>query len=258
MYRPLALAVLTSLVLLPCGLASAADEAPEEAEFTQDFPLGSCSFVPTGGNAFFSLRPGRQLYFSNSRCRAAGECEELEEVWITVLPETRRIPLTIDGKKRTIRTRVIEERETADGELEEISRNFFANCLPMRDVYYFGEDVFDGEGNPLADAWLAGRHGAAPGMIMPDAAFLLGSRYYQELAPGVALDRAEHVRLGVEIEVPAGVFQGCVEVEESSPLEPGHTSTKIYCPGVGLTVDNDLELVAVYGRGRLGDEEDDD
>jgi hypothetical protein len=237
--------MLLSAVLLPSGLAYA--DADEDA-FTQDFPLESCQFEPRGGNAFFSLMPGRQLYLSNSRCVDEGECDELEEVWITVLPEIRKIPLTIDGRKRTVRTRVVEEFETADGELQEISRNFFANCLPTRDVYYFGEDVEDGEGNPLPDAWLAGRNGAMPGIIMPDEAFLLGSRYFQEIAPGVAMDRAEHVRLGIEVEVPAGVFEGCVEVEESSPLEPGSTSTKIYCPDVGLTISNDLELIAVYGR----------
>lgn len=247
------IAILLSLALLPCAAAFAEEEGEE---FTNAFPLESCRFVPWGGNAFFSLTPGRQLYLSNSRCKDAGDCNELEEVWITVLPEIRRIPVTIGGKKRTIRARVVEEFETADGELQEISRNFFANCLPTRDVYYFGEDVEDGEGNPLPDAWLAGRNGATPGIIMPDEAFLLGSRYFQEIAPGVALDRAEHVRLGIEVEVPAGLFEGCVGIEETSPLEPGKTSTKIYCPDVGLVISNDLELIAIYGRQDHDDEDD--
>jgi hypothetical protein len=238
-------------------LAFAAQAAETGPAFTQEFPLESCRFVPRGGNAFFTLTPGRQLYLSNARCKAAGECDELEEVWISVLPETRSIPLTIGGKRRTIRARVIEEFETADGEVAEISRNFFANCQPARDVYYFGEDVFDGEGDPLPDAWLAGRDGASPGLIMPDAAFLLGTRYFQEIAPGVALDRAEHVRAGVEVEVPAGVFEGCIEVDETTPLEPGQSSTKIYCPGIGLVIDDDLELIAVYGRGPLHRDDDD-
>ena len=46
--------------------------------------------------------------------------------------------------------------------------------------------------------------------------------------------------------VPAGTFQNCVEVTETSPLEPGHESLKTYCPGVGLVRDEDLELIAVY------------
>jgi hypothetical protein len=54
----------------------------------------------------------------------------------------------------------MEEYETADGEVEEISRNYVADCNPMHDVYYFGEDVEDGDGNPLPDAWPAA---TAPG-----------------------------------------------------------------------------------------------
>lgn len=81
---------------------------------------------------------------------------------------------------------------------------------------------------------------------MPDSAFIVGSRYYQELAPGIALDRAEHVETGLEITVPAGTFRNCVRVVETSPLEPGHQSMKAYCPGVGMVLDNELELAAVY------------
>ena len=76
----------------------------------------------------------------------------------------------------------------------------------MNDVYYFGEDVFDGDGNPLPDAWLAGKDGAKPGILMPDRAYLLGSRYFQEFAPN-AKDRGEHTSMGFEVEVPAGTFQ---------------------------------------------------
>lgn len=213
--------------------------------FTRQFPLSACEFKSFGGNAYFKLAANRQLYLSNQRCVDDGECDELEELWITMLPETRAITFRIGGKSVTVRTRVMEEYETADGEVEEISRNFVADCSPMHDVYYFGEDVEDGDGNPLPDGWLAGRDGARPGILMPDRAFLLGSRYYQEIAPN-AKDRAEHTSMGFEVEVPAGVFGNCVEVTETTPLEPGEESFKTYCPGVGLVRDDDLELVAVY------------
>jgi hypothetical protein len=178
----------------------------------------------------------------------AGDCDELEELWISVRG-TRNITLWDDGRKRVIATRVIEERETADGELVEISRNFFASCLPNRDVYYFGEDVDiyeDGVVVSHEGAWLAGRFGAEPGIIMPDSAFLLGQRYYQEVAPGVALDRAEHVGTDLELDLQAGNFDDCIEVTETTPLEPGSESTKFYCPGAGLVIDSDLEAVAIH------------
>ncbi len=125
-------------------------------------------------------------------------------------------------------------------------------CSPDRDVYYFGEEVDIYEDGRIVShdgAWLAGRRGAEPGIIMPDRAFLLGSRYFQELAPGIAEDRAEHVGVDLDIDVPAGSFEECVRINETSPLEPGHVSKKAYCPGVGLVRDGDLELTAIYDNG---------
>jgi hypothetical protein len=255
--RPMSALNRTALLLL-AALAPCAGAGGQDNGFTDQFPLADCDFKSHGGNAYFNLDPNRQLYLSNVRCVDAGECEELEEVWITTLPETRVIGFTDNGVSYTVRTRVVEEFEVADGEVDEISRNFMANCSPMNDVYYFGEEVFDGDGNPQGDAWLAGVDGARPGIIMPDGAFLLGSRYYQEIAPN-AQDRGEHTALGLEIEVPAGVFEDCVEVTETTPLEPGEESIKVYCPGVGLVIDEELELIASY-HGKVtkpsADEED--
>ncbi|HEY5756400.1 MAG TPA: hypothetical protein VIU34_11295 [Steroidobacter sp.] len=221
----------------------------QDTEFTDDFPIEDCNFIPRGGNPFFDLTPGRQLYLSNQQCVAEGKCDELEELWITVLPETRKVVINDGGGKRSIATRVVEEKETADGELVEISRNFFATCRPSNDVYYFGEEVDIYEGGKIVDhegQWLAGRDKAAPGIIMPHSGFLIGARYYQELAPDVALDRAEHVAVDLKVETPAGVFHDCIKVIETSPLEPGQESTKLYCPRVGQIADGELLLQAVY------------
>jgi hypothetical protein len=239
--------VRAALLMLPCVGVSA-----EEPPFTDEFPVEECNFTPSGGNPFFLLQPGRQLYYSNYRCVQSGECDELEELWITVRG-VRNLSLNLDGKKRVIATRVLEEKETADGELVEISRNFFASCQPSRDVYYFGEDVDiyeDGKVVSHDGAWLAGKHGARPGIIMPESAFLLGTRYFQELAPGVALDRAEHAATDLEVQVPAGEFDDCVQVIETTPLQPGSESVKTYCPGVGMVTDGDLELVSVFNPRR--------
>jgi hypothetical protein len=213
--------------------------AKDRREFTDTFPLGECTFQTVGGNPYFILQPGRELHYSNAECVAEGECGELEELVITVLDETFGVTLPIDGVMTTVTTRVVEEHETVDGEVSEISRNFFVACAETRDVYYFGEEVVGAGGE-----WLAGTNGARPGLIMPGGAFLLGARYFQEIAPDVALDRAEHVAMGLEMELPAGDFEGCVEVEETTPLEKG-TSTKIYCPGTGLVFDDGLELTLV-------------
>lgn len=229
---------------LPLALAAA-----EEPEFTADFPIEECTFMPFGGNAFFSLMPGRRSYFNNAACVAAGECEDREDLVIAVTRQVKKVWIDDDGGRRPVWTRVITEHETENGELKEISHNYFAMCVPSRDVYYFGEDVDiyeDGSVVSHDGAWLAGRDGAEPGVIMPESAFLLGQRYYQEVAPSVALDRAEHVAADLEINLQAGNFDDCVEVTETTPLEPGSESTKIYCPGAGLVIDNELEAIAIH------------
>ena len=220
----------------------------EKRGFTDTFPLGDCQFSSTGGNAYFILTPGRQTHYNNAACVAAGGCDELEELTITVLNEEKDIPLEINGMLHNVRTRVVQEYETADGELAEISRNYFVSCANNGDVYYFGEDVDIYENGQVVShdgAWLSGVDGAMPGIVMPGGAFLLGSRYYQEVAPDVALDRAEHTAMNVDVSVPAGDFTGCVEVTETTALEKHDVSTKIYCPGTGLVVDDDAELTSV-------------
>lgn len=238
---------------LAVGLMPLAAGAQEEPEFTDEFPIADCEFETNEfeaeeANRYFILKPGRELHYNNYQCVSEGECDEVEELVITVLNQTRKFKLKIDGEKKTVITRVVRERETANGELVEISRNFFAECDNTQDVYYFGERVNiyeDGKVVSHDGAWLAGRHGAKPGIIFPGGAFLLNAKYFQEVAPGIALDRAEHVEMGLEVETPAGSFEDCVFIEETTPLEPGDISEKTYCPGVGLVFDNELELVTI-------------
>jgi hypothetical protein len=238
MNRTIARFAIGALLMLPHAVAA-------QDDFTSNFRVEDCKFQARGANPHFILRPERQLVY-----QADGE-----ELFITVLERTRRITLPIGGRLKSVRTAVVEEREFEDGELKEISRNFFAFCRKTNDLYYFGEEVDiyeDGEIVSHDGAWLAGQDGAAPGILMPGT-FLLGSRYYQEVAPGVALDRAEHTAEGLEIETEAGEFDECVEVTETTPLEPGSESVKRYCPGVGLVFDDDLELVEI----REDDDDDD-
>jgi hypothetical protein len=226
--------------------AEAARGVVVDGGFTEEFFLAGCTFDSRGGNAFFSLEPGYQLYL-------AGEDHgELVELYITVLRETRDVTIDVGGRLRTVRTRVIEERESVDGELFEISRNFYARCVETSDVFYFGEDVCffeNGECVGTGGSWLAGAGGAVPGIIMPGR-FLLGSRYFQEQAPGVALDQAEHTAMGVALDVPAGHLEGCATVFETSGLEPQAHDEKIYAPGIGLVKDGAIELVRAGFVGR--------
>jgi hypothetical protein len=73
---------------------------------------------------------------------------------------------------------------------------------------------------------------------------LVGARYYQEVAPGVALDRAETVAIDRVVETPAGTFEECLETRETTPLEPSSKELKLYAPDVGLVKDGGAELVS--------------
>jgi hypothetical protein len=159
---------------------------------------------------------------------------------ITVLDETRNVG--------GVETRVIEERETNSGQLVEVSRNYFAISKRTGDVFYFGEEVDIYRNGKVVDhegAWLSGVKGAKFGLMVPGQP-MLKAKYYQEIAPGVAMDRAEVVSLVETVKTPAGEFRNCLKTEETTPLEPGVKESKYYARGVGLVQDGSLKLVK-YG-----------
>ena len=93
---------------------------------------------------------------------------------------------------------------------------------------------------------MSGVDGAKFGLMMsgrPTA----GARYYQEVAPKGAMDRAAAVSIAETAKVPAGTFKECVRVRETTPLEPGAAEYKVHAPGIDLVQDGDLQLVR-YGR----------
>ena len=73
---------------------------------------------------------------------------------------------------------------------------------------------------------------------------LVGARYFQEVAPDVALDRAETLSVTETMETPAGTFTNVLKTKETSGLEKGK-EFKFYAPEVGLIHDADLGLVGV-------------
>lgn len=233
--RNLTVALLCAASVVGAAAAARA-HCPTNEPYTQWFRQSECTFATTGDNPYFPLQPG---YWLHLRGYEDGEWTRVD---ITVLDETE----VVAG----VTTRVVEEREWVDGELVEVSRNFLALCTQTHNLFYFGEDVDiyeDGQIVSHHGAWRAGQNQARAGVLMPGS-FLVGSRYYQEVAPGVALDRGCNSRAGLAVYTPAGSFQGCVEVIETSPLEPGHESVKVYCPGIGLVRDDVIRLIDWSGN----------
>ncbi|UCG58824.1 MAG: hypothetical protein JSU70_04785 [Phycisphaerales bacterium] len=211
----------------------AGEDGKSADTFQDSFDLESRNLLPTGRNKYFILEPGYQLVLEGK------EGEHTVKLTITVLGETKKIA--------GVKTRVMEERETVDGKLVEISRNFFAICKQTKSVFYFGEEVDiykDGKVVAHEGAWLHGKDNARAGMMMPGEP-MLGAKYYQEVAPKLAMDRAKIVGLSTTLRTPAGEFRGCLKVQEENPLD-NEREFKIHAPGIGLIQDEDLLLVK-YG-----------
>ena len=212
-------------------------DAQEELLWKRDFNISGRILEATGRNPYFILEPGYQLVLEGSTGFLGSTDVKL---MITVLDETKEV----DG----IMTRVVEEREWKDNELYEVARNFFAIDPETNDVFYFGEEVDFYSKGKIVDhkgAWLAGVNDAKPGLIMPGEPEV-GMMYYQEIAPEVAMDRAEIINISYELETPAGNFSDCLRTKEGTSLNLSEKEFKTYAPGIGLIQDEKLLLIK-YG-----------
>jgi uncharacterized membrane protein YkoI len=217
------------------GQEAAKPEPPEseEAPFTDTFGEDEKDLGPTGSNPYFIMDPGWQIEIANPAKKTT--------ITITVLDETKKIA--------GVECRAIEEKEVVDGAVKEITRDYFAISKRTNNVYYFGEDVDvykDGKVVSHEGAWLTGEKGARYGLFMA-AVPLVGARYYQEIAPGVALDRGEVVSLTTTFECPAGKFENVLVVVETSAMDKGEKELNYYARGIGPIGDDEARLVR-YGK----------
>ena len=188
--------------------------------------MNLADLAPTGSNPYLPIKPGQVLKLAHGKDRLT----------VSILPDTKTVAGAVTG--------VLEEREEKDGQLIEVSRNYFATDPKTGDVYYFGEDVDnykDGKIINHESAWLAGKKGAKFGMMMPGKP-AKGDKFYQEIAPKSALDRVEIVSVDETVKTPAGTFEHCVHLRETTPLEPD-VSHKYYASGIGMVKDDEFELV---------------
>ena len=218
-------AMATTIGLLLAGPAMLAAD-----DFQSVFQVDKKTLGVKGANPYFNLTPGYVMEYRN------GSAVDI----ITVLEQTKMI----DG----VETRAVEHRETKNGKLAEVTRDYYAIDSLTNDVYYFGEEVDVIKKGKIVDhkgTWLAGQKGAKFGLMMP-AAPQAGQKFYQELAPGVAMDRIEIISVEEKLTTPAGTFEKCVHVRETSPLEKLLHDGKWYASRVGQVKDGKMALVK-YG-----------
>jgi len=219
-----------TVIIIVCSVGISGQKNANDRSWNMDFKATPDELATIGRNRYFILEPGYELVLENGK----------EQLVVAVTDQTKRIG--------DFDTRVVEERESRGGKLTEVSRNFFAISKRTHDVYYFGEEVDiyrNGKVVAHEGAWLAGQNGARFGLMMPGEP-TLNARYYQEIAPRVAMDRAEIVSLTEQRRTPAGNFTNVLKTAETNPLEGHSLEYKYYAPDIGLLQDGQLKLVK-YG-----------
>ncbi len=145
-----------------------------------------------------------------------------------------------------VTTHVLEARELVDGALYEVARNFYVEASDGT-VCYFGEDVTFYENGQVANhngSWRAGVGSAKPGIIMP-AAPTVGDAYFQENAPGIALDMGRVTATNGTITVDSQTYDNVVTVMDTNPLETcDDEEPKLYVPGIGESGDTVKVLIS--------------
>ncbi|HEY7448024.1 MAG TPA: hypothetical protein VH702_07725 [Vicinamibacterales bacterium] len=220
------------LLATPPGVGAEGREGADSS-WVSDFSLERSDMAANGRNPFFILEPGYQLVLEGSDARAT----------ITVKPDVRMI----DG----VETRVVEASEMQGGELIEVCQNYFAVSEKTNDVFCFGQDVDIYLGGRVVahdGSWMAGAGGAKCGLKL-QARPRPNTRHYQELAPGVAMARAEVLDVGATVITPAGEFKNCVHIIETTPLMRSQIVHEWYAPRIGLVQRDSLMLVK-YGESR--------
>jgi hypothetical protein len=231
----MSLAIALGALLAAAEAAKPRAQDAAEKKYTESFGEDEKDFASSGSNPFFVLEPGWQIELEKT------EHGKKVTMITTVLDDVKKIA--------GVECRAVEDRELVDGQLKEVTRDYYAISKKTNNVYYFGEDVDVYEGGKVVGhegAWLAGEKGARYGLFMAGTP-LLGARYYQEMAPGVAMDRGEVVSLSDKFECPAGKFDGVLQIVETSAIEKGEHEANYYVRGIGCVGDDDGKLVK-YGK----------
>ena len=188
-------------------------------------PYDYSGFSAKVTNAWFPLRMG-----SVYRYRGVKDGKTSREV-MTVTHRVR----TIQGAKCV----VVSDLLYLNGRLGERTTDWYTQD-PKGNVWYFGERTaeLDAQGHVTSTAgtWLAGVHGAKPGIFM-FAHPRPGLSARQEYLKGEAEDHFEVLTMKTAVTVPYRHFSRAMLTKEWTPVEPGVVDHKYYVRGIGTVLE---------------------
>jgi hypothetical protein len=186
-------------------------------------------FTATVTNSWFPLRPGSVYHY-----RGIKDGKPSREV-MTVTRRTK----TIDGAPCV----VIADRLYIRGKLEERTTDYYTQDA-KGNVWYFGEQTAEldahGKVKSTAGSWIAGVHGAKPGIFM-FARPTPGRSARQEYLKGQAADHFQVLSMRETATVPFKTFHGAMLTKEWTPLEPGVLDHKYYVRGIGTVLEQTVK-----------------
>lgn len=238
--------VLAAVALAGCGVGEPRKVGPSGVDgLVVPSPAPDPSdFVAGVDNPWLPLAEG-----SRWRYRVVEDGEVVRRTTVRVTGrehEVAGVPVT------EVREVVREVRRSGRGRLVEETLAWFAQDVDGN-VWHLGRETtsYDGRKPSTAGSWQVGVDGAAAGLAMP-ATPRIGDGFEREAAGGVAEDRARVLAVEGEVTVPAGTFTAVVELEGSSPLEPGVVTRSVYARGEGLLrramVSGGTEVVELVAR----------
>ncbi|MBE4719983.1 hypothetical protein [Pseudarthrobacter sp. AB1] len=228
-----------SLTVMSAGTADAAPPSPELCGpgSAINFDRSDFQATPRIDNKWFPLKPGMQFTTTGTVTSADGVYER------TVVHSVTGLTKVIDG----ITTRVMWDRDYADGKLVESELAFFAQTRQGA-VWLFGEypeEYENGEFIGAPSTFISGIAKAQAGIAMQAKPRTGTPDYVQAYAPKVDfLDCGTVLKKDQHVCVRTGCYNDVLVIDEYNPLEPpeaGH-QRKFYSAGTGL-----VKVTAVGG-----------
>jgi hypothetical protein len=221
----------------PAPAASPTDGAPSGLpQADEPVELDPADFVAEIDNPYWPMKPGNRWVYTETDA----EGNEMQ-VEVTVTSDRKDI--------LGISATVVHDVVTENGDVIEDTLDWYAQDVDGN-IWYLGEDTKEYENGAVvstAGSWEAGVDGAQAGVALPGDSEV-GMAYRQEYYAGEAEDRGKVLSLSEHVEVPFGTFDGCLQTEDTTALEPDVLEHKYYCKDVGPT------LVVDVGSGAGGEE----